>query len=339
MMLKKRGFQEKAQVATEYMIVSAFVLMIILPAMYFFYTFGDTTQKQISNDQITKIGRDIVNNAESIYYLGYPSQMVIDEQMPANVEDFSIYRDWNGNLNEIRFKLSNGLEYNEVSFKSRVNILGYFDKPSHAQGAKSIRLAASYNKSGAPYVLIAVGGNCLISTNYDVNLDKSVDSLDYDQCKLCAGTSPLSDTCKFCDYNGNCEVEWQDLAMWKTLTTGSTHPTASISGPENAAINQPYSYTASAMDVDSNLASIKIYLKEPDGNIQQILPTCSFSQAQSSSCTVSWTPAYAGVYHVFPVAEDDAGLQCTGNPSGLNDGVVDCGFDDYMAVYASSPPP
>ena len=277
MMPKKRSFQCKAQAATEYMITSALVLMIILPAVYFFYSFGDTTQKQISNDQVTKIGRDIVNNAESIYYLNYPSQMVIDEQMPTHVEDIAVYRDWNSNFNELRFKLFNGKDYNEVSFKSRVNILGYFSQTAYSPGAKSIRLAASYNKSGAPYVLIVVGGNCLISTNYDVDLNGVINPADYNQCaNACFGASPLSDTCKFCDYNGDCAVDWQDLAMWKTLTTGSTHPTASISGQQNAVINQPSSYTASANDVDSDLQIIRIYVKEPDGNVPQIQPSCIF---------------------------------------------------------------
>ncbi len=134
----------RAQAAMEYLMVIALVMALIVPASYIFYKYAQSSSERIKAGQIDKMGNDIVDSAETIYYLGYPSRQDIDEQMPEGVYNISIFNNWavEPKVNELVFYTRFGGKQSEQVFFSRVNINGSFSKRDWAPGAKVIRVAA-----------------------------------------------------------------------------------------------------------------------------------------------------------------------------------------------------
>src|SRR4030042_6530915 len=95
----------RAQAAMEYLMVIALVTALIIPATFIFYRYSQGSNERIKSGQIEKMGNDIIDSAETIYYLGYPSRQEIDEQMPEGVYNITIFNDWNAEpkVNELVF--------------------------------------------------------------------------------------------------------------------------------------------------------------------------------------------------------------------------------------------
>ena len=66
----------KAQAALEYLLIIAMTFAIIIPTVYLFFTYSRESNIKIIDFQISSIGRNIVNTAESIYYSGENSKTV-----------------------------------------------------------------------------------------------------------------------------------------------------------------------------------------------------------------------------------------------------------------------
>ncbi|GEM_PF-1075948 len=338
-MQKKR--RNRAQAATEYAMVAAFALLIIIPSTYFFYSYSHSAQQRINEAQLTKLGRDIMNNAESIYYLGYPSQITLEEQMPADIRHISVYRDWNKKVNELNFQYYSGNGYSENSFPSRINIMGFFENTSWTEGTKNVRIFASRNNTGAPYVLVTFTGDCAFQDSYDSDGNGAVGESDFAKCAGigCFGKQ-ASGNCEPCDYNGNCKVDWADLVMWKILVNGNNPPKAEITGPGTATAGNPATYTIQASDVDANLKRIELYSTPVSGELLTTIGYCDFAETETSTCTtLQWTPSMAGTYYLIATANDSTPAPgtgaCSGNPFGVSNGVSDCGFRDYITVTVS----
>ena len=151
----------KAQAAMEYLLVAALILIVVIPATYLFFNYSQRSSGQIKEGRVTKMGSDIVNNAETIYYLGEPSRIVLTETMPEGVDELRIDSDWEQGVNELVFvtRFAGG-EASDFVFSSKVNlqeagdVLGEFDELDRRPGTKKIRLEA---KNGPPpYVLVNI---------------------------------------------------------------------------------------------------------------------------------------------------------------------------------------
>jgi len=140
----------------EYMIITALALFILIPIVYLFYEYSYGTSDGINYAQLNKLGNDIINNAESIYYLGQPSKAIIKGTMPESVTSIEIINDSNEDDYEIVFTIN---ENNEISFKSSIRIdstnkdgvLKTFDEEAFTKGVKSIKL-----ESFGDYVNISI---------------------------------------------------------------------------------------------------------------------------------------------------------------------------------------
>ncbi len=86
----KKRLSSKAQAAMEYLMIAGFVMLIMLPLVYLVYNYTQESSADIVNAQITKFGRDLVNNAESVYYASSPSKITLDFNMPRGVQNMSI---------------------------------------------------------------------------------------------------------------------------------------------------------------------------------------------------------------------------------------------------------
>jgi hypothetical protein len=138
-MLKKRG-----QAAVEYLLVSSLLMLVILPTLYVFYAYSQVSKEEINQGQLNKVGNDLVDVAEQIYYLGYPSKIAIESTMPEGVVGIEIWEN-----NEVVFFLKDG---SEVAFKSNVNLTtnqhcigncyGNFSRKMVSPGVKKIIIEA-----------------------------------------------------------------------------------------------------------------------------------------------------------------------------------------------------
>ncbi len=98
----------------EYLLVAGLIILVILPSIYIFYSYSHSSNEEIRQTQLNKIGRGIVDAAEKVYYLGGPSKTTFDATMPNGIRNMEIWCN-----QELVFFLADG---SEIAFKSRVNI-------------------------------------------------------------------------------------------------------------------------------------------------------------------------------------------------------------------------
>ena len=62
----------------EYLLVVALTFAIMVPTTYLFYNYSKESGQEITDAQATKIGRNIVDTSETIFYSGQGSKTVIE---------------------------------------------------------------------------------------------------------------------------------------------------------------------------------------------------------------------------------------------------------------------
>ena len=106
------------QVSVEYMLIIGFVTVITIPLIIIYQTFNEDSNTEINSAQVEQVAKKVVDTAESMYYLGEPSQTSIRVNIPNGVKAGRI-----GN-NEIVFNLTVGSGTAEIVRSSPVNITG-----------------------------------------------------------------------------------------------------------------------------------------------------------------------------------------------------------------------
>lgn len=66
------------------------LFMLLVPGIYLYYSYSQSSLEQISGARINDIGNAIVNNAENSYFLGKGSKITLDISMPTGVKDMFI---------------------------------------------------------------------------------------------------------------------------------------------------------------------------------------------------------------------------------------------------------
>ena len=129
--------EKKSQSSIEYMVIVAFGLFVLIPIIIMFYTYSESAASDISLIRINNIGTTLINNAESIYYLGEPSRITIKVNFPNGVEGINTKSI--GNVYELIFNVTGA---SELAFSSNVNISGTFSEKTYSPGDKSVELIA-----------------------------------------------------------------------------------------------------------------------------------------------------------------------------------------------------
>ena len=68
------GTKKEAQISIEYLMIMGFVTVITIPLIIIYFTFTQESGDEIKSTQILQISKKIIDAAESVYYLGEPSQ-------------------------------------------------------------------------------------------------------------------------------------------------------------------------------------------------------------------------------------------------------------------------
>ena len=153
-----------AQSALEYLMIIGITLGIIVPTTYFFFRYSSESTVQIVDAQITQIGRIITNTAESVYYSGESSKIILEVNMPESVTNVQILSN-----RELVFSISSEFVDTEAIFFTSTSIpitsipggcpvvvgIVTCDIPELAGfGLKRIRIQAIDDGSGGIEVLI-----------------------------------------------------------------------------------------------------------------------------------------------------------------------------------------
>ena len=108
----------KAQIATEYLIIIAFALMILVPYTIYLtsvsHNFSQDNSINMASNSIRKIGQ----NADWVYSQGVPSRLEISVIVPENVENITI----SGKNIVWKIRTSSGIT--DIYYNSIANLTG-----------------------------------------------------------------------------------------------------------------------------------------------------------------------------------------------------------------------
>ena len=124
----------KSQISVEFMVVMAFVLLMITPTILIFRSQIKSMNEQVNINQAYAIEKKIISSAEEMYYFGSPSKTTIKVYMPSGVKNIKITD------NEIIFNVTTQYGTTEVVQATPVNLTGSI---SHISGLKYITIEST----------------------------------------------------------------------------------------------------------------------------------------------------------------------------------------------------
>ena len=134
-------FLKKAQAGIEYMIIISFVTLAIIGVLILANFYSGLIVDKIKLNQAETFSIQIINQAESVFFSGEPSEATIRLYLPDGVQNMQI------NDNSIIMTISTSTGENLRSFTSRVPLQGNL---SVSRGIHTISIQAKND-----YVLIS----------------------------------------------------------------------------------------------------------------------------------------------------------------------------------------
>jgi len=133
----------KAQISVEYMIIMGFVAVISIPLVIIYYDYAAASNEEITSRQLLSIAQKVVDTAESVYYLGEPSQTTLKVYIPGQISEATIEQE-----KEIVFKVRTQTGITDIVQVSSVNITGTLPA---TQGVHYITVKAEGGKVSVSY--------------------------------------------------------------------------------------------------------------------------------------------------------------------------------------------
>lgn len=131
----------RSQAATEFLLITAFFLLLIIPTVFYFYSYAQEAAVEVEISKAENIGNAIVDTAESAFYYGRFSKLTLNVDMPAGVK----------NINVTCAPGREACDFNiyildqELFFPSNVPINGTFEQKDFVQGRHDVVLETKHN--------------------------------------------------------------------------------------------------------------------------------------------------------------------------------------------------
>ena len=109
---------DKSQVSVEYMFVMGFAALMTIPLLLIYYTYTADSADSVASGQAMQIARKIVDSAESVYYLGKPSQTTLKLNFPDKIESTNLSN------REVVFRMATQAGTTDIVQISSVNLSG-----------------------------------------------------------------------------------------------------------------------------------------------------------------------------------------------------------------------
>ncbi|MEM3373866.1 MAG: hypothetical protein QXE31_01465 [Candidatus Woesearchaeota archaeon] len=117
--LKITKKSNKSQVSIEFLTIFGFVFLMIVPLIIIYFDQLNFLKDSISENQIRNIAIKIVDKAESVYYMGEPSQTKMLVYFPENIDSVNI----TNNAIMFNYRTQSNLLHT-IFFNSKVNLTG-----------------------------------------------------------------------------------------------------------------------------------------------------------------------------------------------------------------------
>jgi len=124
---------KRGQLSTEYLVIVGFISFLVIGLLAFSLFYTSSVQDSIRMSNLAQFASKVVVNAESVYYAGEPSRVVVIATLPTGVTSIQVLP------NEIVFKIETGSGLSVISYSSNVPLQGSIS--SH-YGVKRITLEA-----------------------------------------------------------------------------------------------------------------------------------------------------------------------------------------------------
>ena len=124
----------KSQISVEYMLIIGFVAVMIVPLIILYYTYTTNSKDEIISSQVNQLAKRIVDAAESVYFLGEPSQTTLRIYIPNRIMGASL------DNKEVVFNMSTRSGISQIVQVSSVDLIGKLPK---GQGVYSLTLNAT----------------------------------------------------------------------------------------------------------------------------------------------------------------------------------------------------
>ncbi len=79
-----------AQMSLEHVMLVAFAIAVLLPGIYFFYTYTQAGQATLSGAQYAKIGEEVIDRSREVLAQGAGTWLKLDVMLPENIRGFNI---------------------------------------------------------------------------------------------------------------------------------------------------------------------------------------------------------------------------------------------------------
>jgi len=77
--------RQRGQVGIEYLILFSFVLLTLLPVIATLYNYSSHSQERLAVEQAEQTAKRIADAANTVYSLGYPSQIIRQVYVPSKI--------------------------------------------------------------------------------------------------------------------------------------------------------------------------------------------------------------------------------------------------------------
>jgi len=131
----------RGQLSFEYIMVTAFVALMVLAFFTVSYIRAQEAQSSIDEAQIQLLGRRLVDAAESVYFQGPPSRLFVEERIPATIQTIDVVNDGSNYVLRIIPKENKGIS--EITFPSDVPIEIFLGPEDIFPGKQRLQVAAT----------------------------------------------------------------------------------------------------------------------------------------------------------------------------------------------------
>ena len=83
----------KGQFAIEHLAVIGFSMLVLIPVIHMFYTYSTDQTDDLVVQRIQKLGNEMIDTAETIYYMGPPARVTLKQNFPDKIRDIKILDD------------------------------------------------------------------------------------------------------------------------------------------------------------------------------------------------------------------------------------------------------
>ena len=81
---------QRGQVSIEYILIVAFTFAILIPGVYFFYTYSQNSAASLASAQYAKLGQEMLDMAVKTTAQGQGSWLTLDANIPDALQDITV---------------------------------------------------------------------------------------------------------------------------------------------------------------------------------------------------------------------------------------------------------